>query len=244
MTSAVRITVAFICAGLTAAGAAGHARSSDLWGTADRGVHPGSDARRSDTYGSDLYRPMPWTAWQGLYLGGSLGHGSGSVGNGAGIPSIDARGQSGALHGGYNRQIGHLVLGLEGDYGWFGADGRSQSGSAVHEADFGGHGSIRLRLGGAIDKLHIYGTIGHGWSSVTLATGDETGRTTRSDVSSGLVYGGGLELKIAPQLSFRTELLRYDLAQHRHRTDGARIGLDTPLTELRAGITWHLGQPR
>jgi outer membrane immunogenic protein len=80
---------------------------------------------------ADLYTPASaMYDWNGAYLGGHAGYlwGDASItedGRGAGGGDFD--GFIGGVLGGWNFQSGNWVFGIEGDFGWTGADGTGVS---------------------------------------------------------------------------------------------------------------------
>jgi len=76
---------------------------------------------------ADLYTPAPaMYDWNGAYLGGHVGYlwGDASITeDGLGAGGGDFDGVVGGIVGGWNFQSGNWVFGIEGDFGWTGADG-------------------------------------------------------------------------------------------------------------------------
>lgn len=170
------------------------------------------------------YLPPPLFSWTGLYVGGQIGYGwsTGSFnisGFGPGIPaSINAAadtnpaGVSGGGHAGYQYQFNQLVLGVEGSI-----DGTSQSAAgatafpfafkgttvAVHSAA-DAEGTIRGKMGIALDRVLIYGTGGvafGGWSASLSAAAPNLlpplfASASTTAARPGWTAGGGLEYAI------------------------------------------------
>jgi len=112
---------------------------------------------------------VPAFSWTGFYLGGAIGWlGTNSEYTAAaGVPFVvtSASGKNGvsyAVLGGYNYQMGQLVLGVEGDFG--GATAGKIRYTAITGDFLTAHskwgGSIRGRLGYAADHALIYVTGG------------------------------------------------------------------------------------
>ena len=75
---------------------------------------------------ADLYTPAPaMYDWNGAYLGGHIGYlwGDASLREDGESFGGDFDGVIGGVIGGWNFQSGNWVFGLEGDFGWTGADG-------------------------------------------------------------------------------------------------------------------------
>lgn len=115
-------------------------------------------------------------------------------------------GNLGAMAGGDNDLAGGVHLGHNWQNGQFvyGAEGDV----SVSGDNFG---SIRGRLGFAGNSWLVYGTVG-------LAVDDD---------SEGLVAGGGLEYKVAGNVSIGAEALYYDL--------------DDDFTFIRGRVSWRFG---
>jgi outer membrane immunogenic protein len=175
--------------------------------------------------------PLPEFTWTGFYLGAQAGYAFGhsntdygffDAGPSVGSSSTSPGGFIGGLHMGYNWQVpwaGSLnsgfVLGLEGDL-----EGSSYQGSSlIANADLlaggiaGVHadvfGSVRGRLGYAIDHTLIYATGGAAFTSfrnLVTAAGGVDGDWI--DVG-GWTVGGGVEYAINDHWSIRAEY-RYD----------------------------------
>jgi outer membrane immunogenic protein len=108
---------------------------------------------------------VPAFSWTGFYLGGAIGWlGTNSEYTAAaGVPFVvtSASGKNGvsyAVLGGYNYQMGQLVLGVEGDFG--GATAGKIRYTAITGDFLTAHskwgGSIRGRLGYAADRVLLY----------------------------------------------------------------------------------------
>ena len=173
--------------------------------------------------------------WTGFYVGAHGGYGEA-------IDEPDPFDVSGGLfgmHAGYNHQIGSFVLGVEGDYDWTNfEDTQNTGGPAVTGADVtldvDSLASIRARLGYAWGSALVYGTVGYAWGEAGTTArfpGLTVSRTTDFD---GLVAGGGLEYKFAPDWSARVEGLHYWL-----EPDSNDDVDDLDASVIRAGVTWH-----
>ncbi len=154
--------------------------------------------------------PAPAGAtWTGLYIGGNLG--AAFDPNSASIKDLSEEQDlslrfsndtelTGGVHAGYNWQMGTWVLGVEGDFDF--AENINYLASA------------RGRLGWAAGDWLFYGTGGVAFidtdNDFVVGDADEgsfgfgTGAT-----DTGYVVGGGLDYKIAPQLSLGVEGLYY-----------------------------------
>lgn len=174
-------------------------------------------------------------SWSGLYIGANVGHAWGDIKfrdvihndepqDGTG--KLEPDGWFGGGQIGFNLQRGNIVLGLEADLqGADISDGVSgivldefadeaTGRVAVHVNYFG---SVRGRLGVAMDRVMPYVTGGFAWADVeldTAITADDYSES-RSDtaIHTGWVLGGGLEVALDQNWSLRGEYLYYDLGK-------------------------------
>ena len=197
--------------------------------------------------------------WSGFYIGADVGgvaqasHGlsdffqvPGSEGDG-GPPGSAHNPQSqlpsssaviGGLHAGYNWQISHWVLGVEGDWQWTSANysfcrQTDMASAPCFDNDFGfvsvngetrGIGTVRGRFGYAFDRVLVYGTGGVAFADLRDSiTADcrlfGCGRSESpsftsanfSTVKTGWVAGAGAELMLSPNWILRSEYLHVDV---------------------------------
>lgn len=172
-----------------------------------------SDVRAADAI-VDIYD------WSGFYIGADVGYGGADVQftphEGElddGVADLDLNGFLGGVHAGVNMQQNDLVFGLEGDISltdWSDDGVFSDNSSRRAEADVNFLASIRGRLGLAMDRTLVYATGG-----VAFADGDYTAispggtERSRSELSVGGVFGGGIEFAATDDLIVRAEGLYY-----------------------------------
>jgi outer membrane immunogenic protein len=156
-----------------------------------------------------VYQPIvtPSYDWTGFYLGLNGGGAWGTSRFNFAAPGTTRFGTAGGLFGGtagVNYQIGHLVLGLEGDFDWADVSG---SGNCVlagitcsSRNDW--MGTARGRIGYAFDRFMPYVTGGAAFGDLKtgLATGDQTGWTV----------GGGIEYALSNKWTIKLEYLHVD----------------------------------
>jgi outer membrane immunogenic protein len=93
---------------------------------------------------------------------------------------------------GYDKQIGHVVLGVMTDGFYSFADGGGRgAGSGMYESELNYYGTVRGRLGYSFGRVMLYGTAGYAYGELKV-TYTVTGLSDK-EMLSGLVYGGGLE---------------------------------------------------
>jgi outer membrane immunogenic protein len=174
------------------------------------------------------YAPAPYTAfsWAGLYLGANLGYQFGSVSNSGGV---DPNGFMGGLQVGYNWQTGQFVYGIEGDIQFSAADD-SAGGRKFLNPWFG---TVRGRLGYAMNNILFYGTGGlaYGQGELETAIGNE------SHSHFGWTVGVGAEVALARNWSARAEYLFVNLTDERYTLTGLNHDFESSL--LRFGFNYR-----
>ncbi len=157
------------------------------------------------------------------------------VNNGANTKS----GFIGGAHLGYNWQMSALVLGLEGDL----------EGASVWSGSL--RGSIRGRLGFAVDRVLFYGTGGFAFLSRSGsnnygAWGYNWGGNTSSS-RTGWTVGAGLEYAFSQNWSAGLEYRYAEFSGNSGNTGyfGYNWGGNTKVTEnaVRARVSYHFGAP-
>ena len=147
---------------------------------------------------------------------------------------------------GYNVQVGKLVYGIEGDYGWSNASGgKSCTGGATPffftcEAEVNSLASLTGRVGHTVGPRlvlrqgRVGGRRGHG-SDVTEHQNlpvppSNTPVNGESKWLIGWTVGGGMEFALTDRWSAKAEYMYYDLGQeivHRHRRRSWSPNADT-----------------
>lgn len=165
--------------------------------------------------------------WTGGYVGA---HGGGAWGNVSysvdSHPIVQVPDDSFDLDGyllggqaGYNWQSGSLVFGIEGDMSWANIDGsgsdvdpRPES-ESVPSFEIGWIGTVRGRLGYAMDRLMVYGTGGVALTGVDANISNVEGAgDKRSDDNTyiGWTLGAGAEFAVTDSMSVKAEYLYSD----------------------------------
>jgi outer membrane immunogenic protein len=170
-------------------------------------------------------QPLNAYSWAGPYLGGNLGYAWGTVGASPTRPS----GFAGGVQAGYNWQSGPLVFGVEGDLQASAANDTF----APWKFSNPWFGTVRGRVGYAVNNILFYGTGG-------LAFGELTGETfglSESHTSAGWTAGLGAEFGLAPNWSAKLEYLYVDLSESPFTITGVSNGYRFGL--VRAGVNYH-----
>ena len=203
----------------------------------------------------DEYRPQIMN-WTGFYLGGHAGLATGQTSGevGLGGPSIstdyDMNGALWGAHAGYNYQMGHTVLGIEGT--WAGLDVKGSETCVVilncaRKADW--LATLVGRVGFVFDRSMIYGLAGVAWSNVETNVKDNfvgVFRLNGDATHVGWVVGAGLEYALAPNISARVEYNHVDLGSKTHDLDvsfgGTSLGalpskVDVTIDTIKIGVS-------
>lgn len=190
--------------------------------------------------------PIPVFTWTGFYIGGQVGYGFGhdstlasATATGIGLASTSAseRGVIGGAHIGYNFSTQSLpffgnalgtagVIGVEGD-----VDGTSAR-SAYGLGGIAGYGrddiqgSIRGRLGFAVDRALFYATGGAAFGGLhNTYVNTITGATdSLSHTRVGYTVGGGIEYAISNNWSLRAEYRYTDFGTYTDVLGGSTGG--------------------
>jgi len=154
---------------------------------------------------------VPPYSWTGFYLGVNGGGGLGwSNWDTAGGFHTDGGVVGGTV--GYNYQIGHAVVGGEGDIDWSSISGSTTS--AGCPAGCGTANSwlstVRARVGYAADRFLPYVTGGAAFGNINATT---PGLAGGSAANAGWTVGGGLEVAIAGGWTAKAEYLFVDLGK-------------------------------
>jgi outer membrane immunogenic protein len=170
-------------------------------------------------------QPLNAYSWAGPYLGGNLGYNWGDVTNSITKPS----GFAGGVQGGYNWQSGALVFGVEGDLQANGAEDTF----APWKFSNPWFGTVRGRVGYAVNNVLFYGTGGLAFGSLRA----ETFGLSESQTTAGWTVGAGAEFGFAPNWSAKAEYLYVDLSDTRFNITGVPNGYQFGLVRL--GVNYH-----
>lgn len=155
----------------------------------------------------------PAFSWTGFYLGGNVGFGIANTNYAVLLPGIPGSG-SGLVAGvqaGYNWQVNNFVLGVEGDFGYFGTrrSGVFGAGSTLTwrtQWD----ASLRLRAGVAVDRTLLYVTGGLGFADIGVRgqiAGLAVVNFAQTQTRVGFQLGAGIEHALTPNVTVRGEYL-------------------------------------
>ncbi len=149
---------------------------------------------------------------------------------GLNLVSVDDDAFAGGVHVGYNWQRGAIVYGIEADYSFTGIEYNVFN---TEIASIDGLGSVRARLGYAVNDLLLFATAGFAWKD-----SDTIGGNFVNLDDSGYVLGAGAEIKFGQKYSFRGEVLHYSFENESIFNLGA-VDVDTDITVVRTGLSVH-----
>lgn len=185
------------------------------------------------------YRHQPYTvnqplnaySWAGPYLGANLGYNWGGVSFVSAKPS----GVSGGGQAGYNWQSGALVFGLEGDLQ---ANSASDT-FAAWKFSNPWFGTVRGRIGYALDNVLLYGTGGLAFGSLRAADFGQS----ESHTSPGWALGVGAEFGLSRNWSARVEYLYVSLSDSRFGITSLPNSYETSLIRFGINYRFNWGAP-
>jgi outer membrane immunogenic protein len=191
----------------------------------------------------------PVFSWTGGYIGGQVGYlwGDGDASNPTlGSAGIEPDGWLGGVYVGYNYQFtNNVVLGIDADFAWTGADdtstivlGGADNGTLDSELDW--EGAVRARLGYAVDRFlpYVAGGVAFGRLSgeafdtadVSLGSADET--------NTGWTVGVGLEYAFTDNIIGRAEYRYTDFGDFDFDVGGEDVSADLTTNDVRLGIAY------
>ncbi len=206
------------------------------------------------------YVAPPLFSWTGFYLGAQLGYAWGFDDFTATNPffgtfannSYNPNGVIGGAHVGYNYQVGQFVVGVEGDVDGTGYSGSRTAGFARLTTEIPVQGSIRARLGLALDHALLYVTGGVAFAGIDTTYATFAGYDTFGKTRTGWTIGGGIEYALNPNWSIRAEYRYADFGSFRDYPVGSLApiyGLGTFVQHqqtqhaIRGGVTYKFGPP-
>jgi outer membrane immunogenic protein len=197
--------------------------------------------------------PAPMFSWTGFYVGAQAGAAWGrdnaSIDN-PGIPfpppvfipfTMNTSGGMGGFHAGYNYQVSQWVFGLEGSVDWTKLERTSNIGicplfCGTFNTKADTQGSIRGRVGVAVDRALFYATGGLAVAKITN-TYDTTafggGFASISHTRDGWTAGGGIDYAVTNNWSLLAEYRYSDFGTFIDRSSVAFF----PLTNVNRHFT-------
>jgi outer membrane immunogenic protein len=173
--------------------------------------------------------------WTGFYIGGFGGYASENTSVG---PKMSGGFGGGTV--GYNWQTNNLVYGLEADAGGADVNASATAGGVSATSRIDSLGTVRGRLGVAVDKVLFYGTGGYAWIDNKLSVNGFGLTLSDSHFHSGWTVGAGVEAFFAPNWSIKGEYLYRSLGSEDY------FGIPSGTLNLHSGqvgVNYHFGGP-
>ena len=184
---------------------------------------------RKGPIAAPVYMPPAFT-WTGFYVGANAGYGWGNV-NANGWANVgDLDGFVGGGQIGYNYQIGQFVLGLEADLQAADLSSGDNLGLIGVKTDY--FGTVRARLGFAVDRFMPYITGGWAYGNVKTSIPSVAFSSDRSH-TGGYAVGAGLEYAFTNNIIAGVEYLYVDLGEKNIAGAGTKVGTDFSVVRAR-----------
>ncbi len=151
--------------------------------------------------------------WAGAYAGLNVGYGWGEFSTeGAATvddPNFRGDGPLGGFQIGYNKQLGSVVIGVEGDLQATGIEESTTGGGETTTTSLDWFSTARGRIGYAFDSTLVYGTAGLAVGGLGASVSGPDGGSD-DKTALGWTAGAGVEQKITDNLSLKAEYLYMD----------------------------------
>jgi outer membrane immunogenic protein len=187
--------------------------------------------------------------WSGFYLGGNFGSHSVKTSGvfdaselGGTPPDLEDIGDEGlnlGIQGGYNLQISHVVVGVEGDLSFAGfdesiitiQDGSIDEASLLNypiEGNLAYLATIRGRVGFDMEEMFhhavlVFVTGGVAFTDFNMDIAD--GRSEVGFKDTGLTWGGGIEMPVSPRVLLRADYLHVEFNERLNISDVLTSGI-------------------
>lgn len=175
----------------------------------------------------------PIYIWSGAYAGAFIGYSAQKFDQSNGA-SFDGDGVVGGAYAGYNWQNDRIVYGVEADIGASGveAGGFDRAAGLPLDTETNVFGSLRGRVGVAVDPFMVFGTAGAAVSDQTLKLGPAEDTNTHL----GYTVGAGVEAKITDTIDTRLEYRYSDFGSKTYDLGTATTSSGFDEHSVRAGI--------
>jgi outer membrane immunogenic protein len=165
--------------------------------------------------------------WSGPYIGVHAGYGFGNFD--ATATALEPSGGFGGIQSGYNWQLSrNWVVGLESDSSW----GSINDTVGASNVDIDATGTVRARLGYAMNRWMVYGTGGLAWAHADAAY---NAGTVNDRFYLGWAAGAGIEYLITPRWSAKLEYIYSDFGNITDNADTASLTAST----IKIGINYR-----
>jgi outer membrane immunogenic protein len=176
--------------------------------------------------------------WTGFYIGAMGGY---AQENSSGIGTLKGGFAGGTA--GYNWQTGNFVLGIEADAAW--ADIGTTVGVpplVALTATIRDTGTVRGRIGYAVNQVLFYGTGGYAWADTRVGVTVLGLTVADTRLLSGWTAGAGVEVMFAPKWSVKAEYLYKSFGSQTYFTGIVPGGVTTGTLNLHSGqvgVNYH-----
>jgi outer membrane immunogenic protein len=183
--------------------------------------------------------------WSGFYIGGLLGYGDGSYGNGGIFPGDGEGDWNGSLYGialGYNFQNGNMIYGAELTYSSADMDGSEDCANPAFQCigTLDSIATLRGRVGYVVaPSTMVFGTFGFARADVNFSTDNGAGPVGENRNLNGYVIGAGAEHALSDSLSLRGSVLYYDFGGDDFQTDIVYDDVGGDLIQLEVGLMFR-----
>ncbi len=198
-----------------------------------------------------IYSPAPAYSWSGLYGGVSAGYawGDNTIADDsiAGGPTkYKPAGAFGGVQLGYNTYFApNWIVGSEIDISGGKVDDDVTIAPGVFgKNEFNAFGTARTRVGYALDRWLVYGTVGAIWLRDRYNAHSGIPNTDVSQYHVGWVFGGGIEYAVDNRWSWKLEYL-YAPFDRSHNINGSTVATDASFNLVRIGLNYKFagGEP-
>lgn len=178
--------------------------------------------------------PAPQSNWTGAYIGAQAGYGWGRANNKNGFANTKPDGALVGGYAGYDVQVegSPVVLGVDTDLNYNNAHDRR---GRVRN-DLNWSGATRGKIGYAMDNVMVYGAAG-------VAYGEHEVKTRGGDDKTvvGYTVGGGVESRIAENVTARAEYRYNDYGSDKFSTGAGTIKSSLTENRVTAGVAYKFG---
>lgn len=192
--------------------------------------------------------------WSGPYIGvfGGYAHSTTDFGDvddywdNQEMNALTDNGFTGGLYGGFNMQSGSMVYGLDASIGMMSNKdiscvGNNDCANDYLETDIGAYGTIKGRVGLAVDNVLLYGAAGVAMADLSY-TNSDGGTIGKDDAFGvGLALAGGLETMISDNMTlrFQAEYLNFGRQKFFDAVNDSPFTDTTSVLTATAGVSFN-----
>lgn len=177
--------------------------------------------------------PVAPAGWTGPYIGVHGGYAWGSFDTNT-PESLEPSGGFGGIQSGYNWQLSrNWVIGVEGDASW----GSIRQTAGAINVDVDAMGTVRARLGYAMNNVLFYGTAGLAWAHAD----SNTATAIRDQFYVGWAAGAGIEYALSSRWSAKFEYLYADYGTINDVNAGPAFNAALDVHTVKVGLNYRAG---